>query len=449
MPARFLALLLALATAPATAATSRLDLALAALAGRGEFDGAVAIMRGDELAFARGYGLADLGPPLPFAPDTIVETGSIAKPITAAAVLLLARQGRVELDAPVRRYVAEFPDAAATVRQLLAHSAGLPDYGAFDAELNSGRVIRTADLLGFIRARGAAPPFAPGTGFSYCNICYDTLALLVERVSGRDYESFVLEQLLRPAGVRQAFLRPARLVDWRGRRIRGFRRTTGGIRPNDVFDNEGFYGGGNLYFSARDLVAWASAWAIGGEAAGALRPAATEAVMLANGRSGLRLGNWYCDEIGTRCYYPGHHQGFHAFAYWDSRRRIAIAFVSNGTLSPQLQVEIPRLLIAAAEGRGPPAACERGAGANALEAGTYVLPAIGRVTLAGTAEAPTLRAPSGVDYGLFPAGDGAYYAPGLDAYLRRDGARLHWSSVFACATGRAVRDERDRPRQTG
>lgn len=436
MVARLLVLLLALIAAPATAATARLDAALAALAGRGRFDGAVAILRSGEPVFARGYGLADLAP-LAFAADTIVETGSIAKPITAAAVLLLARRGQVDLDAPVQRHVAEFPYAGTTVRHLLTHSAGLPDYGAFDAELNSGRVIRTTDLLGFVRTRAAEPAFPPGSGFSYCNICYDTLALLVERVSGQDYERFVLDNLLQPAGVRDAFLRPARFADWPGRRIRGYRRSAGGIVPNDTFDNEGFHGGGNLYFSARDLAAWASAWATGHEAVRALRAAASEAVDLAAGRSGLRLGNWYCDETGTRCYYPGHHQGFHAFAYWDARRRIAVAFVSNGTLPPRLQVKIPRLLIAAAEGRPPPPRCGRAGGtASAPATGSWDFPGIGRARISGPPDRLTLHAPGGVAYRLFAAGDGVAYAPGLDAYLRPVAGGLEWWSVLACATGR-------------
>jgi hypothetical protein len=168
-----------------------------------------------------------------------------------------------------------------------------------------------------------------------------------------------------------------------------------------------------------------------------VRSAAIEAVTFPVGRSGMSLGNWYCDRSGTRCYYPGHHQGFHAFAYWDSRRRLAVAFVSNGTLTPRLQVEVPRLLIAAAEGRQPPPSCERSQ-TRPLEpiAGSYQFPGLGRATLSRRSDALFLRAPSGVDYRVYPAGDGTYYAPGLDAYVRRAGDDLTWSSVFTCARGR-------------
>ena len=100
--------------------------ALERLARDGELSGAVVIRGSDGVRFAGGYGPADPFTDRRFTPETPVDSASLAKPVTAAAVLMLARNGRVDLDAPVRRYLPSYPHEQATVRQLLAHSAGLP-----------------------------------------------------------------------------------------------------------------------------------------------------------------------------------------------------------------------------------------------------------------------------------------------------------------------------------
>lgn len=96
------------------------------LARQGQFSGAVVVRGAEGVRFARGYGAADPFTGRAFTPDTPVDSGSIAKPVTATAVLLLAREGKVDLDAPVRRYLPEYPHAATIVCHLLAHSAALP-----------------------------------------------------------------------------------------------------------------------------------------------------------------------------------------------------------------------------------------------------------------------------------------------------------------------------------
>src|SRR5687767_8873068 len=117
-------------TVASAAATAReppgLHQALNQLAREGQFSGAVVVRGPEGVRFARGYGAADPFTGRAFTPDTPVDSGSIAKPVTAAAVLLLAREGKVDLDAPVRRYLPEYPHAGTIVRHLLAHSAALP-----------------------------------------------------------------------------------------------------------------------------------------------------------------------------------------------------------------------------------------------------------------------------------------------------------------------------------
>ena len=276
--------------------------ALERLAREGAFSGAVVILGSDGVRFAQGFGSADPFTGRRFTPDAPVDSASLAKPVTAAAVLMLAREGRIDLDAPVSRYLADYPHPQATVRHLLAHSAGLP----VEESLEPLGGKTNAMLLAEIRERDLPPLFAPGTAFVYCNFCYTTLAMLIERVTAKAYLPFVRERLAVPRGVT---IRPARLAEWRGRAIGHRRGADGKIERADSYENELFYGTANLSISAHQLARWGAEWW-----KPTLEPlivVATTPASIAGNASGLSWGNWYCAPGGGRCHYVGHHEGFH------------------------------------------------------------------------------------------------------------------------------------------
>ncbi|HEU4704718.1 MAG TPA: serine hydrolase domain-containing protein, partial [Sphingomicrobium sp.] len=224
----------ALFASSAAAAPQQVGLhpALDRLAREQRFSGAIVVRDSGGVRFARGYGMADPFTGRPFTPDTPVDSGSLAKPVTAAAVLILAQEGRLDLDSPVRRYLPAYPHPATTVRHLLAHSAGL----AMD-ETEGGITGKTNEAL-LAETRARKPLFEPGSGFRYCNLCLVALAILIERVSGSHYLDFARSRVQLSPGVR---LRPRRLSDWAGRAI-GYGRTADGkLERADSYEDERFY----------------------------------------------------------------------------------------------------------------------------------------------------------------------------------------------------------------
>ena len=424
------AISIALAAAAAMMATSTFaagrpspDEALRRLTSENEFSGAVVIRSARGVDFARGYGMADPFTGRGFTPDTPVDSGSLAKPVTAAAILMLSRDGKLDLDSPVRRYLPEYPYEQGTIRDLLAHSAGLPVeqmLAPLDDKSN-------AMFLAEMSSRKLPTLFPPGTAIVYCNICYTTLALLIERVSGRPYLEFVRERLALPAAVT---IRPARLADWKDRAI-GYRLVEGGkLERADSYENEIFYGAANLSISAAQLAQWGSEW--WQPRLAPIAETATTPASIAGKTSGLSWGNWYCASGGRRCHYLGHHEGFHHMLYWDRDRKVSVAMVSNNTLSPTLQQRLQRALIAFSEDQGAAAEKELAAPLpdNPVVPGTYRFPN-GETVFVGTKGELVFVNRGGLPYLAFRLGAGIRYVPGLDVYLAgAEGGGLHWLSAY-------------------
>jgi CubicO group peptidase (beta-lactamase class C family) len=197
---RFLAVLLALAAAAGCAhgdsGSDAIGAYLEEQAAAG-FSGAVLVRRGDDTLVERGLGLADRERGIPVAPETVFSIGSITKEFTAATVLRLAELGRLRVDDPLPRFLDGVPadKHAITVRQLLRHRSGLPEYsGLRDFErVSRADGIRTILDLPLV--------FAPGTQELYSNPGYTLLAAIVEEASGRTWEQAVREHVYVPAGM--------------------------------------------------------------------------------------------------------------------------------------------------------------------------------------------------------------------------------------------------------
>jgi CubicO group peptidase (beta-lactamase class C family) len=400
-----------------------LHAALDQLTAAGKFSGAVVIRDEDGVRFARGYGWADPFSKRSFTPATPVDSASLAKPVTSAVVLLLAKEGKIDLDQTVRHYLPGYPHPTTTVRHLLAHSAGLPpeeDLEPLANKTNEMIMMEVAD-------RRLPPQFAPGTGFNYCNFCYTTLALLIERVGGASYLSLARERAALPAGVT---IRPLRLADWIDRAI-GYRRTPEGKTERaDSYESEAFYGTANLSISASQLAQWGAEWWKPNLAR--IRADAVAPADIGGKQSGLTWGNWYCSSNGVRCHYLGHHEGFHHMLYWDSNRRMSVAMVSNNTLAPSLQQRLQRALIAFAENRESDGLAELRSELpdEPVQPGDYLLSSSEKVVVSaeGNRVFVTRR---GIRYRAYRIGAGIRYVPGLDTYLAgAPNAGLHWLNLY-------------------
>jgi CubicO group peptidase (beta-lactamase class C family) len=218
---------------------------------------AVGVAENGTTRFVRSYGMANLEHNIPITPETIFEAGSVAKQFTAAAVLLLAEDGRLQLSDDVRKYVPELPDYGApiTIEHLLSHTSGLRDWGSVAALAGWPRGTSSymmEDVLAII-ARQRALNYAPGAEFSYTNSGYNLLATIVQRVSGSTLAEFTKARMFEPLGMRS--------TSWRDdfRRVVPGRATAYEPRGDSFaidMPNEDAHGNGGLLTSVQDLLTW-------------------------------------------------------------------------------------------------------------------------------------------------------------------------------------------------
>jgi CubicO group peptidase (beta-lactamase class C family) len=218
---------------------------------------AVGVVENGKPVLARAYGMADLEHGVKNSVDTIFEAGSVSKQFTAAAIALLARDGKLSLDDPVRKTIPELPDYGTplTIRQMLNHTSGLRDWGAV-AEIGGAprgsRVYTNAHVLD-IMSRQSALNFTPGTRWSYSNTGYSLAAIIVERVSGMPFSKFTRQRLFEPLGMTSTSWRDdySRIVK---NRAIAYDRRADGFHADMPFEN--VVGNGGLLTTVGDLLKW-------------------------------------------------------------------------------------------------------------------------------------------------------------------------------------------------
>jgi CubicO group peptidase (beta-lactamase class C family) len=218
---------------------------------------AVGVAEGGKVVLEKAYGMADLEHDAPNAPDTIFEAGSVSKQFTAAAVLLLAREGKLSLDDQARKYIPELPDYGKplTIRHMLTHTSGLRDWGEVEAVAGwprTSRVYTHAHVLDIV-SRQKSLNFEPGTNWSYSNTGYNLAAIIVSRVSRVPFAEFCRTRIFEPLGMTRTSWRDdfRRIV--KGRAV-AYGETKGTYLQNMPFEN--VHGNGGLLTTVGDLLKW-------------------------------------------------------------------------------------------------------------------------------------------------------------------------------------------------
>jgi CubicO group peptidase (beta-lactamase class C family) len=303
---------------------------------RGGPGAAIAVQHGGELHSA-GYGLANVEWGIPIETDAIFRIGSVTKQFTAAAILRLAEQGKLEIEDPIERHLPDYPvgERVITVRHLLHHTSGIKSYTglpSFATEL----MRKDSSLTDLIAVFKDLPPdFQPGEKFLYNNSGYVLLGAIIEALSGKDYEIFLRDEFFAPLGMsRTSYLHDEPIVP---KRAAGYAaKPDGAVINAPPLSMSWPHAAGALGSTVHDLLAWNAALH-----GGKLLSAESYAAMITPGRLNDGSDTGYGYGLGAPIYRErpiiGHNGGINGFlshlGHWP-QEHLTVVVLSNTTAFP-------------------------------------------------------------------------------------------------------------------
>lgn len=294
---------------------------------------AIGVTQHGRVVMERAWGMADLERGVANTPATIFEAGSVSKQFAAAAVLLLARDGRLALDDDVRRWVPELPDhgAPVTLRHMIHHVSGLRDWGSVSQVAGWGRDSRAIDMAHVLRtiARVRELNFPSGSEYDYSNTNYNLLAIVVERASGMSFPEFTRRRIFAPLGMTSTSWRDDATRVVRGRALSYNRAVGGEWRTARAI--ESIYGNCCLLTTVGDQLRWLAAFDSTRLGGAGLREEQERRGVLTGGRTityaaGLVVDTWRGEPYVS---HSGATAGYRAYTVRYPRQGLAVAVLCN------------------------------------------------------------------------------------------------------------------------
>ncbi|TVX89660.1 serine hydrolase domain-containing protein [Paenibacillus agilis] len=177
------------------------------LAEREQFNGAVLVAEQGQVIYDGAFGYANLEKGQQLNKDSIFELASVSKPITALGIILLAQEGKLQVDDLVEKWIPELPYKNITIKNLLQHTSGMPDYMTlFVKHWDKDNIADNKDMLELLVEHQPDVRFAPGDKWEYSNTGYVLLAIIAERVSGKSFTDFMKQHLFEPLGMQDTLI---------------------------------------------------------------------------------------------------------------------------------------------------------------------------------------------------------------------------------------------------
>lgn len=223
--------------------------------------GVVLVVREGRILHETGYGLANLENEEPITPESIFHLGSVGKQFTGMAIMMLAEEGKLDYDDPISQHLPELEGLGdeVTIRRLLHHTSGLPDYyadeGLLDELFGRAEEPTNQDALAVLADMGESVA-EPGEEFVYNNTGYELLGTLIEEVSGEPFPDFMQRRIFEPLEMKDTFSlpNPARHAD--PRIAHSYVEGEDGVEPYDSDPLDNVLGSGSIYSTVGDMAVY-------------------------------------------------------------------------------------------------------------------------------------------------------------------------------------------------
>ena len=221
---------------------------------RAGFNGSVLVGFGGKVIYERYFGLSNKEKKMPLGPNSSSQLASVSKTFTGAAILYLFNHKYIDLNAPAQQYLKEFPYPNVTIKELLSHRSGLPDYTKWIPNYDNDQrtPVPNDRMLAMMAIYKPRLEFKPGTRFKYCNTNFAILALVIEKTTGMSYSDFMSKYIFQPLGMQHTFVYdPSKGLP--ANATLSYKRNW--YKEPDMFA-DGVYGDKGIYSTPEDMYRW-------------------------------------------------------------------------------------------------------------------------------------------------------------------------------------------------
>lgn len=223
----------------------------------GQFNGSILVAEKGKVVYAKGLGLANMEWSIPNQPDTKFRIGSITKQFTATLILQLVEEGKLKLDGKITDYLTDYrkdTGERVTIHHLLNHTSGIPSYTS-RPDFRTAIMRNPYKVADFVKQLTSGDlEFEPGSKFSYNNSGYVLLGAIIEKVTGKSYETVLTERILKPLGMTNSgYDNTSPLL---AKRASGYEKRPSGYVNAPYLDMTLPYAAGSLYSTVEDLYKW-------------------------------------------------------------------------------------------------------------------------------------------------------------------------------------------------
>ncbi len=241
-------------TVPPSLINAQINALLNQQIARHQFSGSVLVARGGQVLLSSGYGMADLNQQVPNTPDTRFYLGSVTKQFTAMAILMLQHLGKLDVNDKLCAHLSECPPSwqPVTLHEVLTHTSGI-------SQLDDSQLSAASPDAWINSFDNYSLEFPAGSQEDYCNICYQVLAYVVEKVSGEPYSQFIQQEILDPLNMKESgfdsaahYSQPNHATGYESWQVEADQLGRENMDPRWSF----LFGSGLLYSTVSDLYLW-------------------------------------------------------------------------------------------------------------------------------------------------------------------------------------------------
>ena len=237
---------------------NKLDALLKRINKRNDFHGAILVAKNEKILYKNQIGIADFREKKPLNKNSVFQLASVSKQFTAAAIMILNEQNKLQLTDTINRFFPNFPYKNITIKNLLNHTAGLPNYfWIAEHQWEEDKPPTNSEMMTFLESTNVYSFFKPGRNFDYSNTGYFVLASIIEKVSGISFADFIKQHIFDPLQMSSSFVYSYENDSIRENQLEGYRLYRGWrhLKIRSTV-NDAIVGDKNIYTTAEDLFKW-------------------------------------------------------------------------------------------------------------------------------------------------------------------------------------------------